>query len=197
MYEFSALRRLVYPDAIMITADAKHWLRVDVDADDALIDDLVLAVGLRMEENMSRALLEQEWAVAFDSFPSGSIIDIPRPPLISIESFQYTLEDGTVEAVDSDIYVVDTNSEPGRIALKSDEQWPTDDLIPIGGVVINFKAGYGATADAIPDDLMRAFRGILTAFYDERTPKPEFHKDVSLPWTIQSVLSTYRIRQAG
>jgi uncharacterized phiE125 gp8 family phage protein len=197
MYKYKGMRRAESPPVLVSPTQGKNWLRVDYEEDDDLIESCIKAATNRVEGYLNRALIEQTWTMTLDEFPSEGYIRIPRPPLISIDTFKYIKEDETEVAVDVDIYRVDTVVEPGQIVLKNDETWPTDTLISSSGVVIEFTAGYGATVAAVPEEIIQAFRNILSVYYDTRMPVAEFHRDTPLPWTVRAALDTYRIRRNG
>jgi len=57
---------------------------------------------------------------------------------------------------DDGTFIIDTDSEPGRLCLAYSETWPTVTLRPHKAVKIRYWAGYGPTADSVPDTVKDA-----------------------------------------
>ena len=86
------------------------------------------------------------------------MIDLPRPPLQSVESIQYIDTAGNVQTLAPEDYVVDASSgEIGRVALAWNRFWPIT-RCSINSVVIQFTAGYGDAAEDVPQAIRQ---GIL------------------------------------
>ena len=150
-----------------------------VDTDDTQDEKLLmllLAVTTSCERYVRRSFIDTTWTMFLDHFPGRPLpwwsgvrqmanteltdltepIKIPRPPLGSIVSITAHLEDGTTTVVPSTDYVVDTASEPGRVALKSGKSWPTGALRVINGVEVEFIAGWGPTSVDVPTPIRQA-----------------------------------------
>ena len=126
--------KVVSPPAVepVSLADAKAHLRLDSDADDAYVSALITAARERVELFLRRALITRAFEYTLDGFPESpaliyatSVIDLPRPPLQSVESIQYMDSAGNVQTLAPEDYVVDTSSsEIGRVALAWNRFWP-------------------------------------------------------------------------
>ena len=149
-------------------AEAKNQCRVDSDIteDDDLITFLIGSAREKAEEQSNLALLTQTWDLVLDTWPEEEL-EIPLPPLQSIDSISYTLADGSVQTFDPDNYVVDTDNQPGRIALKSGVDWPSDELQPIAGIRIRFTCGFTQAAD-IPKNIILGMRLLIGHYYENR-----------------------------
>lgn len=172
--------KLVTPAALspVTLTEAKSYLRVDADDDDARIENLIKAVTRKAEEFTRRAFITQTWEIAFDKAPCEidqgryspisrslfSPIEIPRPPLQSIVSIKSYDQDGTEAVFDLNNIWVDTRSTPGRIALKEGVEWPTE-LRSIDSIVIQFTAGYGLKPENVDDGIREGIlRGVATLY---------------------------------
>jgi uncharacterized phiE125 gp8 family phage protein len=175
------------------TADAKAHLRVDISDDDDLIDALVIAARRRVEHVTWRALLTQTWKVVLDAFPADDELRIPRPPLQEIDSIKYTPKNGSLTTFSSDNYIVDTDSEPGRVVLKSGESWPGDTLQIVNGVEIQFDAGYGDEASDVPEDLILAMKLMIGHWYENREDVVLGTVARSIPLGAEMLLWPYRL----
>jgi len=147
-------------------AFAKLQMRVDADAEDALISAYLVAAREKAEEISRRAFVTQTLALVLDSFPDEPIIKLPRPPLASVVSITYKLPDGTEESFTD--FVIDTASEPGRLALADGASYPSDDLYPVGAVKITYTAGYSDDAADVPEIYKQAVLMIAADWYENR-----------------------------
>jgi len=118
--------------------EIKLHLRVDSTADDTLIDALNTAAREWCETYEGRSYMAQTITLNMDSF-SG--VEIPRPPLITVDSVKYYDTSGDQQTLASTYYTVDTMSEPGRVFLAYNQSWPSTRLIP-NAVEIIYTAGY-------------------------------------------------------
>jgi len=62
--------------------------------------------------------------------------------LQSVTSVKYTDSDGDQSTLSTDDYIVDNDSEPGRIVLGYGTVWPTATLYPSNPIEIQFLCGY-------------------------------------------------------
>lgn len=146
-------------------AEAKAHLRVDGTDEDTLIGSYITAARLKCEEISRRAFVTQTLAMVMDCWPETNIIELVRPPLISLTSVIYKDSAGAPTTWPSSNYVIDTVSIPGRLALASNAMWPGVTLYPIGGLKVTYQAGYGLSA-AVPELYKQAVK-LLTAYYYE------------------------------
>ncbi|KKL52184.1 hypothetical protein LCGC14_2288070, partial [marine sediment metagenome] len=65
-------------------------------------------------------------------------------------------------------YIVDTNSEPGRLSLAYNAVWPNETLRPVNGVVVRFVAGYGSVATAVPNMAKQAVKLMVGHMFEHR-----------------------------
>src|SRR5574341_1423176 len=95
----------------------KSHLRIDLEAEDALLDIYIAAARERGEGLARRAFLTQTLELTVDAWPADGLLKLPRPPLQSVTSVKYLDRNG-VEAPWTD-YQVDARSEPGQIYFQS------------------------------------------------------------------------------
>lgn len=149
-------------------AEAKlHLYQEDSTANDTLITSLIVAAREYVEKFTNRALLEQTWKLWLDEFPDSGVIYLPRSPLRSIVAVTYVDEAGVVQTMSTDDYVVDTACTPGRIRLAYDTSWPTT-RCELDAVRVEFKAGFGTTAAAVPDSIKAAMKLIIGDLFENR-----------------------------
>lgn len=149
------------------TAEVKTYLRIDGD-DFGQLEGLIKSAREAAEKFQERAFIHQTWDLVLDKFPTMPL-KIPRPPLVSVESVKYIDYKGVERTWDSENYVVDVDSEPGRIALAYNVDWPSVELRSIGGVRIRFTAGYGVDGTVVPDSVKDA----IVLYVGHRLDHPE------------------------
>ena len=193
--------------------EAKAFLRLDdsfID-DDALVMAQVRAATTLAEKDTGRSLINRQLRLTRDTFGdaffneplegfsvgpyqtyTSAHIDIPKPPLVSVDTFVYFLTDNTETTVPAATYFVDDQSEPGRIGLQSGQTWPSAALRPDNAVQVTFTAGYGENGFNVPSDIREAIKLTLGHFYENRFACEG--KDLpSLPKVAQVILGHYRI----
>jgi len=141
------LRRTSSPGTEPVSlAEAKLHLRVDHDAEDALISALIVSARTDCEDRLQRSLITTGWEWTLDAF--GDLGYIPRPPLVSVTSLKYFDAAGTLQTLDPSAYLVDPGGEqPGR--LEPVTQWPfAQDRL--NAVTVAYQAGYGSNAADVP-----------------------------------------------
>lgn len=148
--------RLVTKPAIepVTVAEVKTLTHVSHDVEDDLINRWIKTARQKAETYQWRAYINQTLELSFDRFPRMPI-EIPRSPLQSVTSIKYTDFEGTettlYESGSEDMFLVDTEGEPGRINLAYNESWPSVTLRSLSPVQIVFVAGYGDEASDVPD----------------------------------------------
>lgn len=137
------VRVLTEPAAEPITlAQAKEWCRVDSADEDALLTMLIQAMREYAEDLTGRAFVQRTLELRLDAFPCGPI-QIPCPPLVSVDYLQYVDSDGTVQSLDGspNEYRYWTQREPGLLAPVWNGVWPATRSEP-EAVRVGFTAGY-------------------------------------------------------
>lgn len=162
---------------------AKSHLRVDSTDDDNLIQGLITAARVHCEGFQNRAYLQQTWDLWLDAWPPGDHIDIPLPPLQSVESVKHYGTDDTEYTFSTDYCDVDDKGFRGRVALKYGVTWPSMTLRPTNGIVIRFVAGYETYAATVT----------TTGTAVARTAGDEFSTNWTTGKTITIAGTTYRI----
>lgn len=170
---------------------AKGHIRVELaeTADDELIRSQVRAATLAAETFTMRQFVTATYELFLDGFPT--VIDIPRPPLQTVNSIKYIDTDGNEQTVSSSVYTVDTASMVGRIVLAYEQSWP-DTRAQIQAVTVNYDAGYGMRT-AVPADILAAIKLTLGHLYENREEVVVGVSANILPKASESLLYPYRI----
>jgi len=147
--------------------EAKLHCRVDHATEDAIFTRLIEVARIQCEAISGRAFITRTLTAYLDYWP-GWCFELPYPPLASITSIKYYDDAGSAAAtIDSSNYIVDVNSEPGRVAFVSGYPPPSVSLREINGVEIIYTAGYGNAA-AVPDQYKQAMLLLIGHLYENR-----------------------------
>lgn len=147
-------------------AELKAHMNVTITTDDDYIRSLLLSVRDYIETVSNRQFNTATLVYALDTFPSNTIISIPRPPLQSITSIIYTNTSNVLTTLAVTEYGVDTLSQPGRVYLLPDHVWPSVYNIP-NAVKITYLAGW-ASPDVMPKRIKLLMASIITHMYLHR-----------------------------
>jgi uncharacterized phiE125 gp8 family phage protein len=139
------------------------------------VSALITAARERVELFLRRTLITQTFEYTIDGFPanpyfvySNSFIDLPRPPLQSVESIKFIDTGGSMRTLPSESYVVDASSdEIGRVELAWTQYWPIT-RSSINSVVIRFTAGYGDSAGDVPQAIRQGILIEVSNLYENR-----------------------------
>lgn len=194
-YRMGVPKLITAPAAEPVSAsEAKSHMRVDTTADDTYIGTLITVARQNVESHLRRALINQTWELVLDAFPAGAF-RLPKPPLASVTSIKYTDVDGNESTYSSANYIVDTDTEPGRVVLKTGQTWPAVVLREASAVRVRYVAGYGAAGSSVPQAIRQAILLVCGSLYENR-------EDVivaqgvsigTLPFGVEALLAPYRI----
>src|SRR4051812_9447312 len=110
---------LLTPPAVepVTLADAKAYLRIDNDDDDAVISALIAGARSHIEAQTRRALITQSWRLVRDAWPGdGRIAGVPSP-LQQVTAARVYRFDGTTQALDPPAFVSDFAAVPAIISF--------------------------------------------------------------------------------
>lgn len=177
-------------------AEAKAQCRVDITEDDGYLDQLIATARRMCEEWASPrlAMITQTWLYVADEFPASDTIELAVGPLQSVTSIKYTDIDGVTTTLASTNYLVDTYSQPGRIRLKTDAAWPSVTLQELNGFVIEFVAGYGSTATAVPEHFRHAMKLMIEHWYENREPVASAGTMREIPFAVNALMASEWIK---
>lgn len=175
------------------TTEAKLHIRM-TSGETAEDNELVIFISAAREycEGVTgRALATQTLELYLDRFPYGEI-ELPKAPLQSVTSVKYKDSAGveTTMTANTD-YIVDTESEIGRIVLPYGLLWPSFTAYTVNPIKIRFVAGYEAT-NPIPKSIKQAMLLLIGHWYANREAVGTVGGEIE--FAVKALLSMYRIR---
>lgn len=153
-------------------AKRQCYIRADDDSKDDELADYIAAARQYIEENEGGnvQIVTATYQLKLDGFPRGAgCIELPRPPLQSVDSISYLNGDGDTQSLTEDTdYVVDVAAFPGQIGLAYGKTWPTT-RPQLNAVTIQFVAGW----TSVPPALKQAMRLLVGHFFENREASSE------------------------
>jgi uncharacterized phiE125 gp8 family phage protein len=190
-----ALILVTGPDQEPLTLEqAKAQLRLDVDADDELLRDMIKAAREWVEGQTKRALVTQTWDYKIDDywpFKFGTNrITLPINPLASVTSITYQDSGGSSPQpiLAASQYAIAARRHGSFIVPAYDVTWPSVRCVP-DAITVRFIAG--SAVAAVPKVLQRAVALLVAHMYENReaaAAKPL----VAVPYGIESLIAPYR-----
>ena len=124
-----------------------------------------------------------------DAFPGRGAFQLPRSPLITLDSIKYDDEDGIEQTLGASVYGVDSVGEmPARIWLKGGESWPTTYPDALETVRVLFTAGYGTAGADVPASIRAALLLLLGNLFENREAVVVGSGATNLPLGVRALL---------
>jgi uncharacterized phiE125 gp8 family phage protein len=134
-------------------SEVKDHLKIDGTDEDTYLTSLITASRQMLESELERSFITQTWKMYLPYFPLGEI-NIPKGKVLTVESVEYYDSNNSLQTVSTDEYKTSLGADIGKI--KAVESWPLTNTDHPDAVVITFTAGYGASADDVPNGLKQA-----------------------------------------
>lgn len=168
-----AIKTITPPAVEPITLEeAKHHLRVDGNNDDLLISSLIKQSREWCEDYENRKYITQTLELVLDTFPQGNaIIFNSCSPIQKVESIKYYDENRQEYIFNESSYIADLDGFVGRVVLNKGKHWPVIELQTVNAVRVRFVAGYGDTADKVPENIKWAMILQMKLLYDDYRPE--------------------------
>lgn len=170
-------------------AEAKAYLRLDDDTEDALVDTLITAARLHVEGTTARAMMAQSWRLVRDAWPADGAVALPVGPLLSLTAVNVYDEDGVPHEIALDQFEIDAATP--RLLLPTElEGMPA--LRRRQGIEIDYVAGYGETAANVPADLRQAVLALCAYWFEHRDAAVVSATDPVAPAGFDRLVANYR-----
>ena len=114
-------------------------------------------------------LVSQTLDLYLDGFPADNEAILLDPPVQSVTSVTYIDDDGDEQTFAAENYILDAVSEPARLALAYDAEWPDTRWI-INAVVVRFVSGVAQSS--VPEEVKTYIKAYVRHLYDGLTGDP-------------------------
>jgi uncharacterized phiE125 gp8 family phage protein len=164
-------------------SEIKDHLRIIGTGEDTYLSVLLNAATAAAEEITRRQLEPATYDLHLDAFPRGAI-EVPRPPLQSVESVTYVDTDGATQTFTD----FTTDTVKGRLVPAYGFTWPATRAVP-NAVKVRFVAGYSAGQTPFP--IRSAILLLVAGLYENResnTPHKLYENE-----TVERLLWPYRV----
>lgn len=169
--------------------EQKRHSRISGNSDDAYLFGLIVAARHHVESFLNRAIITQTLEQRYDHGFEGCFY-LPRPPLIAVDHVKYLDGNGDLQTLSTDIYTVDTYSEPGRVMLAYGKSWPAVRDVE-NNITIRFQCGYGSVAN-VPKAIRLGIMWLVDHWYEHRTTVSEMQL-YETPQSLKNILFPYRV----
>lgn len=182
-------RRLTPPAVEPWTvAEAKSFLRVEHDADDAVIAALIAAARNHIESLTRRAMIAQVWRFTRDAWPDNGRIALRMGPARSITAARVFGSTDVASSLDTDRFVVDAGADVIAAPVWSLPQPGRS----VAGIELDIELGYGAAASDVPEVLRHAVRTLAAHWYENRGLAAIGGSVALLPGSVTAMIASYR-----
>ena len=169
--------------------EAKGFLRVEHEDDDAVIASLIAAARGQVEAQTRRALIAQTWRIVRDAWPDDGRICLRVGPLRSVVAARVYDTAGNVSTIDVGRFVLDKTasmivSPPWSLPMPGRST---------AGIELDVEIGFGASAADIPAVLRHAVRSLVVHWYDNRGLIAIGGNVTMLPGSIHAMIASYRV----
>lgn len=168
-------------------AQAKAYFRVDHDAEDALIADLIASARGLVEDYLQRCLITRRLIERLDRWGDrvrcGAFV-MKRPDVQTIHTIKTYDANGGAQIFNPSLWRLDAASAPSRILLNGGG-------FPIPsrtrqGIEIDFSCGYGDAPEDVPAPIRNALLILIADHYERREGDSDF-----IPANARTLLLPY------
>lgn len=176
-------RLVTAPTSMPVTVEeVKTRSYIDFSTYDTDIDAMIAEATEIIEKRLHRKLVTQTWKMWLDSWPAGDII-LPFGQLQSVTHVKYTDTASVQYTWSTADYLVDIDSEPGRIVLAYGKSFPSDALHPKNPIEIQFVCGYGSGYN-VPAAIRGAILLEVTNKYENRNEYSRRSDSLTSPYIL-------------
>jgi len=190
--------KLMTPPAVepVTLADFKAHAKIDDASDDVLIGALLCGARQWCEHYTRRAFITQSWTLSVSKTPDGDRIPLPRAPLLSVSAVRLFNDADQMTIWSADHYYVQGDSEPACLVLRNGADWPVFDRAA-DSLHIEYVAGYGPSADDVPEAIRLAIKQLALHWYEFRGESIVASGMAQPPLTVEALLNPYRLLSVG
>ncbi len=167
--------------------EMKLALRLDGDAEDALVERLITAARLHVSAVTGRGLVTESWRLSLDAVPRDRVVRLPVGPLVTVTALRTLGDDGAATEWPATGLVL--AKSPALIVLP--EALASAERRALLGIEIDYEAGYGTATD-VPADLRQAVAMLVGHWFEHREAAVVDVTTAQLPLGVHALLAPYR-----
>jgi uncharacterized phiE125 gp8 family phage protein len=171
--------------------DAKAYLKLDTDDEDALVTTLITAARLHVEGTTGRALLTQSWRLVLDDWPPAGLVRLPVAPLQSLTAITACDINGDPVTLPTDGVLWDAQAAPALLYLPAGFG-DTVILRPLQAIEIDYVAGYGTDPADVPATLRQALLLLVAYWFEHRDAVVLAGSGSVIPSGFDQLVGAYR-----
>lgn len=175
-------------------AEAKAHLRLDTNADDALVQSLIITSRLHIEAALSIALITQSWSWTMDRWPKAMRLVLPIRPVTAVAHIKLWRNDATSETLPLEGFILDGQGNPPRLIPGSLVSFPEPER-PVNGIEIALTVGFGPAPSDVPATIRHALLLLVAHWYEHREPVEIGAAINAIPVMVSELLHPYRRRR--
>lgn len=168
-------------------AEAKAWLKLDGDDEDALVSTLIAAARLHVESATGRALIAQSWRLVLDAWPDNRVVRLPVTPLLSLTSI--TAFDG--DGIDHEMSLDGIDAGRAELLLPAGIDAPA--LREHHGIEIDYVAGFGEDSEDVPGPLKQALLLLMAYWFEHRDTVFGMGEGPAVPMGFDALVAPYHM----
>jgi len=180
---------LITPPAVepVTLADARAFLKISSMSEDAVIEQLLRTAREVVEAQTGLSLISQTWRLHLDRWPRSGRIALFRYPVREIVAVTAYAPDGTPVEIGPGERHLHKGSRPQRLYLSQRAGSSS-----LGGLEIDFVAGFGETGAEVPDALKHAILTLTAHLYEFRGAFDGEAQPVSFPPAFDRLVDIWR-----
>ena len=167
--------------------EAKNALRLTGADEDGFVGSLIAAAVRTVEAATDRALILRKLRLSLDAWPASGIVRPPIGPSLSLEAVRIRDRTGGAVTVPPEELGAEIASDPPEMRFSGLRPAPEARL---GGVEIDFTAGYGTDGAAVPAPLRLAVLRLVARWYERRGDEDPGSRPID--GEIAALLAPYR-----
>ena len=166
-------------------AEVKSFLRITHNQEDSVLNGYIKAARMFCENYTGKSFINRSLLARYERLENPEHILLPRGPVVSVDDVKTYGTDETVTVLSDDAYALDVVVGSLKIASLANLNGQR------GGhkvLDVTYTAGYGDTADDVPEPIRQAILMKATQMYEGRGDVP-----LTLPFDmIASLLKPYK-----
>lgn len=171
-------------------AEAKLYLKVDINTDDTLITNLIEAATQISEEYTNRFFITTTIEQTCSDFLETK--ELYKSDVIGVTSIKYYDSTNTLVTWNVNNYIVSEEYQPCKITLQDGIDYP-EITKRVDAIKILYSVGYGANAASVPQAIKSSILLTLGNWYSNRESVITGRTATEMPMSAKWLLDTYKI----